>query len=68
MAVITVTRCLEFNNDDNGHSSSETLVSIYQTTRRSIRGDSHFHTHRRENLKSHQIMWGSTRCHFAVFT
>jgi hypothetical protein len=34
-------------------SSSEMLVSIYQTTRRNIPEDSHLHTRRHENLKSH---------------
>jgi hypothetical protein len=35
---------------------SETLVNIYQTTRRNIPGDNHLHTRRRENLKSHLFM------------
>jgi hypothetical protein len=35
-------------------STSETSVNFYQTTRRNISEDRH-HTHRRENLKSHQI-------------
>jgi hypothetical protein len=34
-------------------STCETSVNFYQTTRRSIPGDSHLHTPRRENLKSH---------------
>jgi hypothetical protein len=34
-------------------SSSETLVSIYQTSWFNIPEDSHLHTRRRENLKSH---------------
>jgi hypothetical protein len=33
--------------------TSETLVNIYQTTRRYNPEDSHLLTHRRENLKSH---------------
>jgi membrane-bound lytic murein transglycosylase MltF len=33
--------------------SSETSVNFYQTTRRNIPEDSHLHTRRRENLKSH---------------
>jgi hypothetical protein len=33
--------------------TSETLVHFYQTTRRYNPEDSHFHTHRRENLKSY---------------
>jgi hypothetical protein len=32
--------------------TSETLVNFYQTTRRYNPEDSHFRTHRRENLKS----------------
>jgi hypothetical protein len=32
--------------------SSETLVNFYQTTQRYNPEDSHFRTHRRENLKS----------------
>jgi hypothetical protein len=31
-----------------------TTVNFYQTTRRNIPRDSHLHTRRRENLKSHQ--------------
>jgi hypothetical protein len=34
-------------------SSSETSVSMYQTTRRSTPEDNHLLTRRRENLKSH---------------
>jgi hypothetical protein len=33
---------------------SETSVSIYHNTRRSIPEDSHIHSRRRENLKSHE--------------
>jgi hypothetical protein len=33
-------------------STSETLVNVYQTTRRNNPQDSHLHTHHRENLKS----------------
>jgi hypothetical protein len=36
-------------------STPETSVNIYQTTRRNIPEDSHFHTRRRENLKSHPV-------------
>jgi hypothetical protein len=36
-------------------STSETLVSFYQTTRRYNLGDSHLHTRRRENLKYYTI-------------
>jgi hypothetical protein len=35
-------------------NTSETSVSFYQATRRNIPEDSHLHTHRRKNLKSHQ--------------
>jgi hypothetical protein len=34
-------------------STSETSVNIFQTTRRNDPEDSHLHTRRRENLKSH---------------
>jgi hypothetical protein len=34
-------------------STSETSVNFYQTTRRNNPEDSHLHTCRRENLKSH---------------
>jgi hypothetical protein len=36
-------------------STSETYVNFYQNTRRNIPEDSHLHTRRRENLKSHLI-------------
>jgi hypothetical protein len=39
--------------DDEAASTSETSVNFYQTTRRYIPEDSHLHTRRRENLKSH---------------
>jgi hypothetical protein len=32
----------------------ETSVNFYQTTRRNNQEDSHIHTRRRKNLKSHQ--------------
>jgi hypothetical protein len=35
-------------------STSETSVNLYETTRRDIPEDSHLHTRRRENLKSHK--------------
>jgi hypothetical protein len=37
-------------------STSETLVNLYQTTRRNNPKDSHLHTHCCENLNSH--FWG----------
>jgi hypothetical protein len=36
-------------------STSETSVNFFQTTRRNNPEDSHLHTCRRENLKSHII-------------
>jgi hypothetical protein len=35
-------------------STSEMLANVYQTTQRNNPEDSHLHTRRRENLKSHQ--------------
>jgi hypothetical protein len=35
--------------------TSETLVNLYQSTRRYNPEDSHLHTHRRENLKSYLL-------------
>jgi hypothetical protein len=35
-------------------STTETSVNFYQTTRRNTPEDSHFHTRRREKLKSQQ--------------
>jgi hypothetical protein len=37
-------------------STSETSVNFYETTRRNIPEDRHFHALRRENPKSHSIM------------
>jgi hypothetical protein len=46
-------------------STSETSVNFYQTIRRNIPEDSHLHTRRRENLKSHlfsfQSQWPRSR-------
>jgi hypothetical protein len=36
-------------------STSETSVNVYQTTRPNNPEDSHLHTRRRENLKSHLL-------------
>jgi hypothetical protein len=36
--------------------TSETLVNFYQTTRRYNPEDRHLRTHRRENLKSYNVM------------
>jgi hypothetical protein len=36
-------------------STSESSVNFYQTTRRNNPEDSHLHTRRRENLKSHLV-------------
>jgi hypothetical protein len=41
-------------------STSET-AAIYQTTRRSIPGDSHLYTRRLERLKSHPNVWFAFR-------
>jgi hypothetical protein len=38
-------------------STSETSVNFYQTARRYNPEDSHLHTCRRENLKSHRILF-----------
>jgi hypothetical protein len=35
---------------------SETLVNFYQTTRRYNPEDSHLRTHRRENLRSYEVV------------
>jgi hypothetical protein len=43
-------------------STSETSVSFYQTTRRNNPEDSHLHTRRRENLKSHIMTFFSKSC------
>jgi hypothetical protein len=40
-------------------STSEMSVNIYQTTRPNIPEDSHLHSRRRENLKSHSILCSS---------
>jgi hypothetical protein len=37
-------------------STSETSVNFYQATRRNNPEDSHLHTRRRENLKSHKLL------------
>jgi hypothetical protein len=36
-------------------STSETSVNVYQTTRRNNPEDSHLHSRRSENLKSHML-------------
>jgi hypothetical protein len=41
-------------NNDRANTS-ETSVNFYETTGRNIPEDSHLHTRRRENLKSHDI-------------
>jgi hypothetical protein len=41
--------------------TSETSVNFYQTTRRNNSEDSHLHTRRRENLKSHSFLSPMTR-------
>jgi hypothetical protein len=42
-------------------NTSETSVNVYQTTRRNSPENSHLHTRRRENLKSH---YESSHCNF----
>jgi hypothetical protein len=37
------------------HQGDESLVNFYQTTQRNNPADSHLHTRRRENLKSHTV-------------
>jgi hypothetical protein len=39
-------------------NTSGTSVNFYQTTRRNIPEESHLHTRRRENLKSHKENFG----------
>jgi hypothetical protein len=48
-------------------NSSETSVNFYQTTRRNNPEDSHLHTRRRENLKSH-ILFDIILAGFKVLT
>jgi hypothetical protein len=36
--------------------TSQTLVNIYETTRRNIPEDSHLHTHRHGNLKARRML------------
>jgi hypothetical protein len=43
--------------------TSETLVNVYQTTRRYNPEDSHLRTHRRENLKSYLV-----KLHYCIWT
>jgi hypothetical protein len=46
--------CLHHQGDTmEAATTPETLVNFYQNTRRYNPGDSHFRTHRRENLKSY---------------
>jgi hypothetical protein len=48
-------------------STSETSVNFYQSTRRNIPKDRHFHTCRRENLKSHLISSSSQKPSSVIF-
>jgi hypothetical protein len=43
-------------------STFKTSVNFYETTRRYISEDSHFHTRRRENLKSHKVVYFCSGC------
>jgi hypothetical protein len=45
--------CLHHLGDEKAAGTSETSVDFYQSTRHNIPEDSHLHTRRRENLKSH---------------
>jgi hypothetical protein len=45
-------------------STSETSVNFYQTTRRNNPEDSHLHTRRRENLKSHLVNLYEATLHY----
>jgi hypothetical protein len=47
--------CLHITQMMEAVSSSEMSVSIYQTTRCYMTDDSHLHTRRRENLRSHDV-------------
>jgi hypothetical protein len=48
--------------------TSETLVNVYQTTRRYNPEDSHLRTHRRENLKSYiDTIWWTDLFIFSLF-
>jgi hypothetical protein len=47
----------QLHRPDDGDTTSETSVNVYQTTRRNIPEDSHLHTRRRENLKSHLLIY-----------
>jgi hypothetical protein len=47
------TCCLHHQGDERAARTSETLLNFYQTTQRYNPEDSHFRTHRRENLKSY---------------
>jgi hypothetical protein len=53
-------------------STAEMLVNFYQTTRRNNPEDSHLHTRRLENLKSHFVLFysaaGSTDKMFIEFS
>jgi hypothetical protein len=48
--------CLHHQLTMEAARTSETLVNLYQTTRRYNSEDSHLRTHRRENLKSYLII------------
>jgi hypothetical protein len=50
--------------DDQAVSNSELSVDLYQTTRCNTPEDSHLHTRRRENLKSHNLMILQSRFFF----
>jgi hypothetical protein len=56
--------------DDEGSKHLWTSANLHQTTRRNNPEDSHLHTRRRENLKSHQeiVCYYGTGRFITVFT
>jgi hypothetical protein len=56
MAVFWVVAASSIRAMMEAASTSETSANFYQTTRRTDTEDSHLHTRRRENLKSHKTM------------
>jgi hypothetical protein len=51
--------CLHHEGDSNSKavSISKTPENLYNTTRRNNSEDSHLHTRRHENLKSHKVQF-----------